>query len=134
MFFTREINSLSFKLLERIYHQSRHHQVRQRAHFLILASQQVKVNELMKIFNISYKTVYNWLNRWESEAMAGLYNQPGRGRKRTFNSEQSDQIRNWAKKEPRQLKQVVEKVKSEWEIEISKKTIKRILKEFSMRR
>ncbi|MFM2303599.1 MAG: hypothetical protein RLZZ135_1009 [Cyanobacteriota bacterium] len=132
MFFTREINSLSFKLLERIYHQSRHHQVRQRAHFLILASQQVKVNELMKIFNISYKTVYNWLNRWESEAMAGLYNQPGRGRKRTFNSEQSDQIRNWAKKEPRQLKQVVEKVKSEWEIEISKKTIKRILKEFSM--
>jgi hypothetical protein len=29
---------------------------------------------------------------------------------------------------------VVEKVKSEWEIEISKKTIKRILKEFSMRR
>ena len=84
MFLLREINPLSFKLLERIYHQSRHHQVRQRAHFLILASQQVKVNELMKIFSISYKTVYNWLNRWESEAMVGLYNQPGRGRKRTL--------------------------------------------------
>jgi transposase len=132
MFLIREINPLSFKLLERIYHQSRHHQVRQRAHFLILASQQVKVNELMKIFSISYKTVYNWLNRWESEAMVGLYNQPGRGRKRIFNWEQSEQIRNWAKKEPRQLKQVVEKVKAEWEIEISTKTIKRILKEFSM--
>ena len=89
MLFLREINPLSFKLLERIYRQSRHHQVRQRAHFLILASQQTKVNQLMDIFDISYKTVYNWINRWESEGMVGLYNQPGRGRKKTFNSEQS---------------------------------------------
>jgi hypothetical protein len=49
MFFIKEINSLSFNLLERIYRQSRHHQVRQRAHFLILAAQGAKVKELMKI-------------------------------------------------------------------------------------
>lgn len=42
MFFIREINSMQLKLLEQIYRQSRHHQVRQRAHFLILASQKVK--------------------------------------------------------------------------------------------
>ena len=80
----------------------------------------------------SYKTVYNWLNRWESEEMVGLCNQPGRGIKRTFNSEQSEKIRGWARQEPRQLKQVVQKVKAEWDIEISTKTIKRILKAFSM--
>jgi transposase len=67
MFFIKEINSLSFNLLERIYRQSRHHQVRQRAHFLILADQGAKVKELMKIFKISHKTIYNWINRWESE-------------------------------------------------------------------
>jgi transposase len=61
----KEINPLSLKLLERIYRQSRHHQVRQRAHFLILAGQGVKVEELMKIFSVSYKTIYNWMNRWE---------------------------------------------------------------------
>ena len=82
MLFLREINPLSFKLLERIYCQSRHHQVRQRAHFLILASQQTKVNQLMEIFDISYKTVYNWINRWESEGMVGLYNQPVEAGKR----------------------------------------------------
>ena len=65
MFFMKEINPLSLKLLERIYRQSRHHQVRQRAHFLILAGQGVKVEELMKIFSVSYKTIYNWMNRWE---------------------------------------------------------------------
>ena len=43
MIFIREINPLSLKLLERIYRQSRHHQVRQRAHCLILAIQGLKV-------------------------------------------------------------------------------------------
>ena len=110
MLILREINTLSFKLLERIYRQSRHHQVRQRAHFLILASQGLKVNELMKIFQVSYKTIYNWINRWEFEGMVGLYNKPGRGCKRTFKPEQEEKIREWAKQEPRQLKKVLQKV------------------------
>jgi transposase len=55
----------------------------------------------------------------------GLYNQPGRGRKKTFNSEQSKKIRDWAKQKPRQLKQVVQKVTAEWDLDISTKIIKR---------
>lgn len=132
MFFIREINPLSFQLLERIYCSSRHHQVRQRAHFLILASQGAKVEELMKIFKVSYKTIYNWLNRWESEGMVGLYNKPGRGSKRRFNPEQEETIRDWARQEPRQLKKVLQKVKQEWDIQVSTETIKRILRRFSM--
>ena len=42
MIFLREINPLSEKLLERIHNQSEHHQVRQRAHCLILANQGMK--------------------------------------------------------------------------------------------
>jgi len=57
MIFLREINPLSFKLLERIYRQSRHHQVRQRAHCLILASLGGKIPELIKIFQVSRKTI-----------------------------------------------------------------------------
>jgi transposase len=128
----KEINPLSLKLLERIYRQSRHHQVRQRAHFLILAGQGVKVEELMKIFSVSYKTIYNWMNRWESRGVVGLYNQPGRGRKPTFNSEQESKIKEWAKEEPKQLKKVLQKVKEAWNLEVSKDTIKRILKRLKM--
>ena len=112
MFFLREINPLSFRLLERIYRQSIHHQVRQRAHFLILASQQVKIEKLMEIFNISHRTIYNWLNRWESEGMLGLYDKSGRGRKKTFNPEQEEKIRGWTREEPRQLKKVLQKNQS----------------------
>ena len=63
MIFIREINPLSLKLLERIYRQSRHHQVQTRAHCLILALQGVKTEELSKILCVSYKTIYNWLNQ-----------------------------------------------------------------------
>ena len=128
MFLLRDINPLSLKLLNRIYRESRHHQVRQRAHFLILVAQNVKNENLMKIFKVSYKTMYNWLNRWEYEGMLGLYNKPGRGRKKTFNSAQSAQIRDWVKLHPKQLKQVVQKIKKEWSINISTETIKRIIK------
>ncbi len=132
MILLREINPLSAKLLERIYRQSRHHQVRQRAHFLILARQGTTVKELIKIFQVSYKTIYNWLNRWESEGVVGLYNKPGRGCKPTFNSDQKDQIKKWTRQEPRQLKQVVQKIKEEWGITVSIKTIQRILKILKM--
>lgn len=128
MFFLRDINPLSLKLLNRIYRESRHHQVRQRAHFLILASQNITNKNLMKIFKVSYKTMYNWLNRWEDEGMLGLYNKPGRGRKKTFNSAQSALIRDWVKLQPKQLKQVVQKIKKEWSVNISTETIKRIIK------
>jgi transposase len=119
-------------LLNRIYRESRHHQVRQRTHFLILVSQNVKNENLIKFFKVSYKTLYNWLNRWEDEGMLGLYNKPGRGRKKTLDSAQLAQIRDWVKLEPRQLKQVVQKIKQEWDISISTETIKRILKNFCM--
>jgi transposase len=132
MIFLREINPLSEKLLERIYNQSEHHQVRQRAHCLILASQGMKVEQLMKIFKVSHKTIYNWFERWESKSIVGLYDKAGRGRKQKFNQEQKEKIKQWAKEEPRQVKKVMQKIKEQWGIETSKKTITRVLKEMKM--
>ena len=64
--------------------------------------------------------------------MVGLYNQPEKCCKPPFNPEQKEKIREWVKQEPRQLKQVVQKIKEEWGIKISPKTIKRIIKMFSI--
>jgi transposase len=86
----------------------------------------------MEIFNVSRKTLYNWFNNWETQGVVGLYNRPGRGRKSTFSSEQVEQICAWVQQQPRQLKQVVQKVQEEWAISISTKTIKRVLKAVRM--
>ena len=120
------------RLLERIYRYSRHHQVRQRAHCLLLHSRDFSISQLMTIFAVGQKTIYNWLHEWEIRSVAGLYNRPGRGRKPTFDAAQKAQIRQWAQQSPRQLKRVVQKVQETWNIQVSTQTIKRVLKSLKM--
>ncbi len=95
MGFTREVFPETQGLLQRLYQQSRHHQVRQRAHCILLSSQSYSIAQLIDIFGVSRKTLYNWFNSWDAQGFVGLYNRPGRGRKGTFNPEQIEQIRNW---------------------------------------
>lgn len=57
---------------------------------------------------------------------------PGRGAKSLFNSSQKAPIKEWAKQEPRQLKNVSQKVQETWGISPSIKTIQRIVKMLNM--
>ena len=132
MIFFREINPLSLKLLKRVHRQSRHHQVRHASSFPNFSIRRGKIEQLIKTFQVTRKTIYNWFERWESEGILGLYNKPGRCRQATFDSAQEYQIKEWTKQEPKQLKHVVQKIKETWGIKISTKTIKRILINFNM--
>ena len=122
----------TLRLLQRIHRQSRHHQVRQRAQFLLLVGQGWTIGQLLKIFSVTHKTLYNWLDAWEERGIIGLYNRPGRGRKGLFNQEQKEQIKAWAKKNPKNLKRIRQKIKEEWDLIVSQDTIKRILKALGM--
>lgn len=129
----RNIGSETQHLLARIYRQSRHHRVRQRAHCLLLHSQGMKPIELRAIFPVSEKTLYNWFNAWNDTGLVGLYDRPGRGRKSKLNDEQKVQVKEWVKASPRNLKPVLEKIKATWDITISRDTLKRLLKALQMR-
>ena len=122
----------TLKLLERIYQQSKYYQVRQRAHCIRLSYQGYKISELMAIFKVSRNTIYNWFNNWESSQLVGLYNNPGRGRKKLFNSEQAKIIKEWVKETPKNLEKVQEKSQKSWDISASKETIKRTVKSLQM--
>jgi transposase len=119
-------------MLRRIYRQSSHYQVRQRAHCLLLYQEGYRITHLKDIFQVSRKTIYNWLNSWESRGLIGLYNQKGQGRKPTFSPEQQDKIKEWTEENRQQLKQVSHKIKEQWDISVSTKTIKRVLKSLKM--
>ena len=131
----RHIKGLSketLKILDRIYQQSKYYQVRQRAHCIKLSFQGYQISELIKIFKVSRNTIYNWFNNWDSESLAGLYNNPGRGRKTIFNINQQKVIKEWVKETPKNLEKVQDKIEKEWDISVSKDTIKRVLKVASM--
>jgi len=134
-FAMRFIKGLSYEtvnLLQRIYAQSQYHQVRRRAHCIILSNEGHTIKELMSIFHVDRVTIYNWFDAWEDRQLVGLYDRKGRGRKPKFNSEQKEQIVLWAKEFPRKIELVKEKIKETWNMSVSKDTIKRILKEANM--
>ncbi|WP_019503786.1 IS630 family transposase [Pleurocapsa sp. PCC 7319] len=128
MRYIKGLNKDTLKLLKRIYQQSKYYQVRQRAHCIKLSYQGYKISELREIFQVSRNTIYNWFNAWESSKFSGLYNSPGRGRKKLFTVEQQQQIKNWVKDTPKNLEKVQSKILREWGNTVSKKTIKRIIK------
>jgi len=110
MRYIKGLTKETLKLLDRISRQSKYYQVRQRAHCLKLSYQGYKISSLMKIFKVSRNTIYNWFNLWESSSFVGLYNQSGRGRKKTFDSAQEQQIKDWVKATPKNLDKVQDKI------------------------
>jgi transposase len=128
-----ELNPETRKLLNRINWQSKFPQVKDRAKCIILSYKGFAIKQLMVIFGVSRKTIYNWLTRWEKQQILGIYNQKGRGRKPKFSQSEKEQVKEWVKAEPKALKQVVIKIPDQWGIEVSKETIKRIIKKLNMR-
>ncbi len=132
----RYIQGLSkdtIKLLQRINQQSQYYQVRQRSHCILLSYQKYKIAELIKIFQVSRNTIYNWLNNWEKSGLVGLYNRSGQGRKKIFNLAQQQKIKEWVRQSPKNLGLIQEKIRQEWDVIASKDTIKRILKCLGMK-
>lgn len=128
MRYVKGLTKDTLKLLDRINKHSKYSQVRQRAHCIQLSYEKYKISQLCRIFEVSRNTIYNWLNSWESSSFVGLYNQPGRGRKKTFNINQEQIIKSWVKEIPKSLEKVQDKIENKWKITVSKKTIKRIIK------
>src|SRR5262249_47561755 len=67
-------------LLHRLYKESQHHRVRQRAHCILLSSQGINTTTLMTILSVDRITVYNWFEAWEAHHFVGLYDKKRPGR------------------------------------------------------
>ena len=130
--FIQGLSHETTRLLQKVYKQSKHHQVRQRAQCILLSYQGYTMNELAHIFHVDRVTIYHWFNAWDSRHFAGLYDKKGRGRHRILNEDQKEQVRQWVKLYPKNLNKVIALIKEEFDISTSKSTIKRILKSCHM--
>lgn len=63
----RDLCPENIKLLTRVSRESKYYQVRDRAKCLLLSYRGFTIKELIRIFKVSRKTIYNWLTRWEDE-------------------------------------------------------------------
>ena len=128
MRFIQDLSPETRNLLHRLYKESQHHRVRQRAHCLLLSFQGINTTALMAIFFVDRITIYNWFDAWEAHHFAGLYDKKRCGRPPKLTEEEQHQAQQYLTQYPRDIRKVVHLVEQETSKRVSTKTIKRLVK------
>lgn len=104
---------------------------RQRCHYILLSHQGLEINEISEIYQTTRQMIAKWLNKYEEKGIFGLHTAKGNGRPpiiRIDNETEVKKIEDLVKANPQKLKLVLSQIKEELGKEMSKKTLKRILK------
>ena len=108
-------------------------QVRSRAHGILLSHHGFDLQEIAKILFLTRQSISCLFDHWETQGLAGLYDQPRNGRPRRLTGEEENLVQESIKKEPRSIKRVLAMLaeqRSKW---ISNSTLKRVLKQAHLR-
>ena len=108
------------------YHPSR--RARMRAHSLLLSHQGLAIPHIARIYQVDRRSVSSWIDRWQTQGLVGLYDQPGAGRRPTLSADEQQKVRQYLQQSPKDLKQVVQKLEQDTTKRVSTKTIKRFIK------
>lgn len=102
--------------------------LRNRVQCILLSNKEVQIKDLSIYFDVTPKTIYQWLDLWEKQGVAGLIHKTGTGRKAKLRNISADIIKEMVSESPRNLKPVLVKLKDNHNVEVSKKTLQRFLK------
>lgn len=129
--YIEKLTSEQKRSLEQGYKSGKNFSFRRKCHGILLSNEMKSVTELAGFFGVSTQSIYNWLKAWEVQGIKGLRLKPGQGRPAKLNLEDGKQVKvvkTLVENEPKNLKRVVAQLKSELNIDLSKKTLKRFLK------
>ena len=104
---------------------------RRRCHCILLNHSGKTVKELSSYFAISDQSIRQWLKLWERHGIEGMKLQSGRGRKSKLKTEDAkhvETVKELIENEPKNLNRVKVELEETLGIELSKKTLKRFLK------
>lgn len=104
---------------------------RQRCHYILLSSQGFEINAISKVYQKTRQSIVGWLNKYEAKGISGLHTAKGSGRPpiiRIDNVTEVKRIEDLVEANPQNLKVVLNQIKEEFGKELSKKTLKRLLK------
>ena len=129
--FIEKLTQAQKRALEKGYRNGKSHIFRRKCHCILLSHSRKTVDELKDFFGVSAHSIYAWLNSWEAEGITGLQLKPGRGRPPKLdstNEQQVKKVKTLVENEPQNLNRVVGQIKSEMDVDLSKKTLQRFLK------
>lgn len=66
--------------------------LRRRCQCILYSYQGMQVNELVSMFNVDRRSIYNWMNRWNEGGLEALIDKPGRGQKPKLSLASQDHV------------------------------------------
>jgi|AP41_2_1055478.scaffolds.fasta_scaffold191601_1 Transposase and inactivated derivatives len=101
----------------------------QRCHIILLKSGNRSSKEIGEIVGVTDQAVNNWVKRYKSEGLSGLFTKPGQGRKPILDPiSESLKVREVVESERQRLKNAQAILEKELGKEFSVKTLQRFLK------
>lgn len=99
----------------------------------IVSAKENGVNIVAKIFGTTSNTLRNWVKSFKESGLEGLDYQEGRGRKSKLSDDHRQKILSWVKKDPSiTIREILIKLKEQFEVESSKSAVHRILHELKL--
>jgi transposase len=86
---------------------------RMRAHSLLLSHQGFSIPRITQIYQVDRRSVSSWIDRWLTQGLVGLYDQPGAGRRPTLSADEQQKVQQYLQQYPKDFKQVVHKLEQE---------------------
>ena len=117
------------KELKRRVRQGKRQQERRRAHAIVLSHGGMDVKEIAKVFDVTERSAYLWLDAWEERGLESLLRKKGDGRKLILKeAEHKEIIAGYIEQYPHQPKKAYSLTVEKLKIKVSYKTFRRFLK------
>lgn len=128
MKYVKELTEDEKNELRKMKNEHQSSRARARAHSILLSNEGYNKKEIAKIQEVDEGTVSRWLKRWTEKGIDGLPDKPKSGRPPILTTEEEKIVLQAIEEDPRSLKNAQAKVAEETNKQVSKWTIKRILK------
>lgn len=105
---------------------------RTHAHALLLLNKGRSIQEVTEIFDVTQRSVYNWIKKFKNEGIASLSRKAGAGRKTILKESDKEMIGEEISRYPHQPKKAYAMTLEKLPVKMSYKTFKRFLKKHSI--
>jgi transposase len=93
-----------------------------------LSSRGYRRTALADLLKVHCETISGWLDRWDTQGLRGLYDQPRGGRPPRFTPAEAEQVCLEVEQSPRQLRQVQARLQERLGKTASRQTLRRTIK------
>ena len=128
----KNLSKIDIKNLSQLYKTSKKRRIRERSHLILLSSKNITVKELSNIFVMCRQSVCSLIDSYNKKGELSLCDSPRSGRPSKISVSAKKKILEMLSKDSRNLNLILEELKDNFSIEISKKTLIRFIKKKSL--